>query len=327
MPSPGLDGRGTIGDTSYAIVSLDVADTISSVLIYLQRQGSPGTIRIGIQGVTQSSNSHGYVNDGTFQASVDMTGTSISTSASVQVFTFASPVSLAAGTYAVVFKNQSGTFDGSNRCITGIVMNVAANQYINLIGASNTSSTSAGGAVQSYGSMRGALRTYGFPYATFTSISTTTPAQVGNMITLTSQSAASYDVSGVITRTIPTATGGFIKLYDDTLTEIGSVSLPNNSGATQRVAEYYFTAPITIYPNRAYYVVLSGTGQSNYYTLLQASDNTAFTAHDFQYCNRASSSGAFTLTPTRVMEMGFIIESQVNGGMIVHPGMTGGVHG
>ena len=326
-PSAGFNGRDNLGDTSFAIVSLDVADTISSVLMFMFRQGLPGTIRIGIQGVTQSSSNVGFVNDGTFLGFVDVTGTTISTSPSVQVFTLSSPVSLAAGTYAVVFKNQSGTFDGSNRCIVSSNMNVFSSGYIGQTGGNNTSATTNGSDIQSYGSMRGALRTYGYPYATFAGISVSTPNQIGNRIRLTAGSAGYYDVSGIVSRTISTGTGSSLKIYDDTLTEIGSISLPNNSGATQRVSEFYFTSPVRLYPDRDYYVVCAGTQQSNYYTLLAQSDNSAFTAHDFQYCSRATASGAFTLTSGRVAELGLIIEDQAGGGLLTHPGMTGGIRG
>lgn len=326
-PSAGFNGRDNLGDTSFAIVSLDVADTISSVLMFMFRQGLPGTIRIGIQGVTQSSSNVGFVNDGTFLGFVDVTGTTISTSPSVQVFTLSSPVSLAAGTYAVVFKNASGTFNGSNRCIVASNMSVFSSGYIGQTGGNNTSATTNGSDIQSYGSMRGALRTYGYPYATFAGIAVSTPNQIGNKIRLTAGSAGYYDVSGIVSRTISTGTGSSLKIYDDTLTEIGSISLPNNSGATQRVSEFYFTSPVRLYPDRDYYVVCAGTQQSNYYTLLSQSDNSAFTAHDFQYCNRATASGAFTLTSGRVAELGLIIEDQAGGGLLTHPGMTGGIRG
>lgn len=326
-PTPGVNGRDNLGDTSFAIVSLDVADTISSVLMYMYRQGSPGTIRIGIQGVTQSSNNQGWVNNGTFLAFVDATGTTISTSPSLQVFTFSSPISLAAGTYAVVFRNESGTFNGSNRCIVASSMQVFSSGYIGQTGGNNTSITTNGSDVQSYGSMRGALRTYGYPYATFSNTIVSTPNQIGNKIRLTAGSAGYYDVSGIITRTISTGTGSSLKIYDDTLTEIGSISIPNNSGATQRVSEFYFTSPVRLYPDRDYYVVCAGTQQSNFYTLLAQSDNSAFTAHDFQYCSRSSASGAFTLTSGRVAELGLIIEDQAGGGLLTHPGMTGGIRG
>jgi hypothetical protein len=309
-PSPNVNGRNNLGDTSFTIVTLDQPDTISSVMLYLYRSGSPGTIRIGIQGVTQSSNNQGYVNDGTFLAYVDLTGTAISTSPSLQLFNLSSSISLPAGVYSVVFQNYSGFFDGSNRCIVGIGMSVFATGYIGEICGDNTSATTLGGTVQGYGSMRGALRTYGYPYATFSGISVSTPNQIGNKIRLTAGSAGYYDVSGIVSRTISTGVGSSLKIYDDTLTEIGSISIPNNAGATQRVSEFYFTSPVRLYPDRDYYVVCAGTQQSNYYTLLTQSDNSAFTAHDFQYCNRATASGAFTLTSGRVAELGLIIEEQ-----------------
>jgi hypothetical protein len=327
VPSANFSSRDNLGDTSFGIVSLDVADTISSVLVYLFRQGTPGTIRIGIQGVTQSSNNQGYVNDGTFLAFVDITGTAISATAQLLAYTFSSPISLAAGTYAVVFKNESGTFNGANRCLVAISMAVSSSGHIGQTGGHNSSSTTSGSYEESYGSMRGALRTYGFPYATFSGVIVSTPNQIGNKIRLTAGSAGYYDVSGIVSRTISTGTGSSLKIYDDSLTEIGSISIPNNAGATQRVSEFYFTSPVRLYPDRDYYVVCAGTQQSNYYTLLAQSDNSAFTAHDFQYCSRATASGAFTLTSGRVAELGLIIEDQAGGGLLTHPGMTGGIRG
>jgi len=317
-PSVNLDGKNTLGDTAFAVVSLDTADTISTVLFYLYRQGSPGTVRIGIQGVTQSGANYGWANDGTWLSYTDITGTTIGTSPSLVAINLTTPVSLSAGPYTVVFKNESGFFDGSNRYIVGSSMNVLSNQYIGQTG---------GGFQQSYGSMRGALRTYGYPYATFAAAAVSTPNQIGNKIRLTAGSAGYYDVSGIIGRCISTGSGSSLKIYDDTLTEIGSISLPNNSGATQRVSEFYFSTPVRLYPDRDYYVVCAGTQQSNYYTLLAQSDNSAFTAHDFQYCSRSSASGAFTLTSGRVAELGLIIEDQAGGGLLTHPGMTGGIRG
>ena len=317
-PSANLDGKNTLGDTAFAVVSLDAADTITTVLLYLYRNGSPGTVRIGIQGVTQSGANYGWVNDGTWLGYIDITGTTIGTSPSLVAINLTTPVSLSAGPYAVVFKNESGFFDGSNRYIVGSSMNVLSNQYIGQTG---------GAFNQSYGSMRGALRTYGYPYAAFGSLTASTPNQIGNKIRLTAGSAGYYDVSGIVSRTISTGTGSSLKIYDDSLTEIGSISIPNNSAATQRVSEFYFTSPVRLYPDRDYYVVCAGTQQSNYYTLLAQSDNSAFTAHDFQYCSRATASGAFTLTSGRVAELGLIIEDQAGGGLLTHPGMTGGIRG
>lgn len=327
LPSPSVNGRNNLGDTSFAIVTLDQPDTISSVMLYLYRQNSPGTIRIGIQGVTQSSNNYGYVNNGTFLAYVDLTGTAISTSPSLQLFTFPSSISLPAGVYSVVFQNYSGFFDGSNRCIVASNMQVFSSGYIGQTGGDNTSATTSGGTQQSYGSMRGALRTYGYPYATFSNVQVSASNQVGNKIRLTANSAGYYDVSGIVSRTISNSVNSSLKIYDDTLTEIGSISIPSNEYATQRVGEFYFTSPVRIYPDRDYYVVCSGAQTSNYYTLLAQSDNSAFTAHNFQYCSRATASGAFTLTSGRVVELGLIIEDQAGGGLLTHPGMTGGIRG
>jgi len=327
VPTTGLAGRNDLGDTTFSIVSLDIADTISTILIYIYRNGSPGTVRIGIQGVTQSNNNYGWINNGTWLGYVDVTGTTIGTSPAVVAINLSSSVSLSSGAYAVVFENISGTFNASNRYVLGFGMNVLANDYIGQTGFYNTSISINGGTTQSYAALRGLLRTYGYPYSGFATLSASSPNQIGNRIRLTSGSAGYYDVSGIVSRTISTGTGSSLKIYDDTLTEIGSISIPNNAGATQRVSEFYFTSPVRLYPDRDYYVVCAGTQQSNYYTLLAQSDNSAFTAHDFQYCNRATASGAFTMTSGRVAELGLIIEDQAGGGLLTHPGMTGGIRG
>lgn len=326
-PSAALGVIDALGWKSSSIVSLDVADTISQVLIYHWRTGTPGTARIGIQGLAQSSNNQGWVSDGTWLGYVDVAGSTISTTAGLYAYTLSSPVSLPAGTYAVTTEAISGTFNTSNRWFMAPTMNVFSTGTIGQIGVLNASGASVGGGNQSYAAMRGALRTYGYPYATFSGVSVTTPNQIGNKIRLTAGSAGYYDVVGVECRLIATSTGTTYKIYDDTLTEIASTNTPNNSAATQQRAEFYFTSPVRLYPDRDYYVVCAGTQQSNYYTLLVQSDNSAFTAHDFQYCSRSSASGAFTLTSGRVAELGLIIEDQAGGGLLTHPGMTGGIRG
>ena len=327
VPSAGLNVIDALGWKASMIVSLDVADTISQVLIYHWRTGTPGTARIGIQGITQSSNNQGWVSDGTWLGYVDVAGSTISTTAGLYAYTLNSPVSLSAGTYCVTVEGISGTFNSSNRWFIAPNMNVFSSQSIGQSGAMNASGATAGSNIQSYAAMRGALRTYGYPYATFSGTSVTTPNQIGNKIRLTSGSAGYYDVAGVECRLVATSTGTTYKIYDDTLTEIASTNAPNNAGGTQQRAEFYFTSLVRLYPDRDYYVVCAGTQQSNYYTLLAQSDNSAFTAHDFQYCSRSSASGAFTLTSGRVAELGLIIEDQAGGGLLTHPGMTGGIRG
>lgn len=327
QPSVNLSGLNTLGDKCFQIITLDVADTISTVLVYHYRQGSPGTIRIGIQGVQQSSNNFGWTMDNTYLSFVDVTGTTISTTPALYAYTLTTPISLAAGTYAIVVTNQSGTFDASNRLIHGTSFPVFSTGAEGQTGGTNTTSGTLGASNPAYGAMRGALRTYGFPYTTFAVTTVTSPNEIGNRIKLNVGSAGYYDVSGVVTRNLATSTGTTITIYDDTLTAIGSISLPNNSGASQRWSQFYFTAPVRLYPDRYYYLVTSGAHVADYYTLFQASDNSAFTAHEMQYCNRATASGAFTITDTRVAEMGLIIEDQAAGGLLTHPGMTGGIRG
>ena len=296
-------------------------------MAYHYRQGSPGTIRIGIQGVQQSSNNQGWVMDNVWLSFIDVAGTSISTSAGLYAYTLSSPISLAAGVYTVVVQNQSGTFDASNRLIHGYGMSVFSNGACGQTGSTNNTSSLTGSIFQSYGAMLGALKTYGFPYTTFGTTIVTSPNEIGNRIKLNVGSAGYYDVSGIVTRNLATSTATTIKIYDDTLTAIGSISLPNNSGATQRWSQFYFSSNIRLYPDRYYYLVTSGAHQVDYYTLAQASDNSAFTAHEMHYCNRATTSGAFTITNTRVAEIGLIIEDQAGGGLLTHPGMTGGIRG
>jgi len=328
QPSVGISGLNNLGDKSAHVVIMDVADTISQVMVYHYRQGNPGTIRIGIQGVQQSSNNQGFVHNGTFLSSIDVAGSSISTTPALYTYTLTTPISLSAGNYTVVTQNQSGLFDASNRLIHGIGFNVVSSGgACGQTGSSNNTSSLTGSGNQSYGAMRGALRTYGFPYTLFNNVTVASPNEIGNRIKLTAGSAGYYDVSGVITRNLATSTGTTIKIYDDTLTSLGSITLPNNSGATQRWSQFYFESNIRLYPDRYYYLVTSGAHVADYYQLAQASDNSAFTAHEMQYCNRATTSGSFTITNTRVAEMGLIVEDQAGGGLLTHPGMTGGIRG
>jgi hypothetical protein len=326
-PNANLGVVDALGWRSSSIVSLDVSDTISQILIYHWRTGTPGTARIGITGVAQSSNNQGWVSDGTFLGSVDVDGSTISTTAGFYAYTLNTPVSLSAGTYAVTVEAISGTFNASNRWFMAPSMSVFSTGTIGQTGVLNASGATLGAGSQSYAAVRGALRTYGYPYATFSGAAVTTPNQIGNRIRLTAGSAGYYDVVGVECRLVATSTGTTYKIYDDTLTEIGSTNTPNNASATQQRAEFYFTSAVRLYPDRDYYVVCAGTQQANYYTLLAQSDNSAFTAHDFQYCSRSSASGAFTMTSGRVAELGLIIEDQAGGGLLTHPGMTGGIRG
>jgi hypothetical protein len=326
-PVAGLSVIDALGWRSASIVSLDVADTISELLIYHWRIGTPGTARIGIQGLAQSSNNIGWVSDGTWLSYIDVAGSTISTTAGLYAYTLTTPISLPAGTYAVTVEGISGTFNAGNRWFIAGAMNVFSSSTIGQSGTMNASGSTLGSNGQSYAAMRGALRTYGYPYATFSGVSVTTPNQVGNKIRLTAGSAGYYDVVGVECRLVATSTGTTYKIYDDTLAELASTNAPNNTSGTQQRAEFYFTSPVRLYPDRDYYVVCAGTQQSNFYTLLAQSDNSAFTAHDFQYCSRSSASGAFTLTSGRVAELGLIIEDQAGGGLLTHPGMTGGIRG
>ena len=310
VPVAGLGVVDSPGWKSSSIISLDTSDTISQILIYHWRTGTPGTARIGIQGVAQSSNNQGWVNDGVWKAYIDVAGSTISTTAGLYAYTLTTPVFLSAGNYSVTVEGISGIFDGSNRWFMAPGMNVFSTSTLAHNGVLNTASTSVGGGSQSYAALRGSLRTYGFPYATFSGIAVSSPSQIGNKIRLATGSAAYFDVSGIECRLISTGTGTTYKIYDDTLSELASTDAPNNSNGTQQRAEFYFTSPVRFYPGRDYYVVCSGTQQSNFYTLLQQSDNSAFTAHDFQYCSRSSASGAFTVTSGRVAELGLIIEDQ-----------------
>ena len=269
--------------------------------------GSPGTMRVGIQGVAATG-----LNSGTWSGTsnlgyVDVSSWSGANDDLFVEYTLGEAVTIAVGeVFCIYAKPQSGTWDGSNNVtyrhnITGPASD--RNPYL-VVNAAKVSATV--GVV----AFKSDSQTYGFPIQTFANLTPTNssnPGEFGLKFTVPTHKCSTYKVGLIrITGSLTASRSGSVKLYDsDGTTEIatGTFDSDQNLIGQTTVTMTFATDPLpTLTAGLAYRATLQpGAASSGTYSAVAvpaSADMAAITPHSVALTTRNGTSGAFSDTAT-----------------------------
>lgn len=343
------------GDYVACIRQAEAADTITKVGFYHDVRGTnatPGTCRVGIQSVNTSGDP-----SGTWLGYTDYTAnaTNFPNFSGVNLdITANGTASVTRGQlYAIVVYAQSGTWDASNN-LQFTTTYAGAGQYITAfptVKAIVSGAASNHNATQPHANMycESSTATYGNPQVTPTSQASYnsggTPDEIGLKFSLESSWTTNFNILGIqgilgVTNSAGTAS---LKLYDSADNVLQTTSLlaseftAGNAGALQRTLFFDTTTLATLTPGSTYRITLEATNASaGFSTILQVGfpNNTvirSFVGAGTYMKTTRTNAGAWTDTDTVVPAWKLIVSaataSTSGGGMLVHPGMSGGIRG
>lgn len=301
--------------------------------------GTPGTLRVGIQGVGAAG-----LNDGTYLASgngyVDITSWSSGNDGLFVTGTLGSSVTLTRGQLVCLyFKPQAtGTWDASNK-VTITTWATGNQRRFNLPYAiqNGVLQTSFDDEVFM---LRSSSKTYGQPWQNLTSAtinSTTTPDEIGMAFTLPSTWGSTYTIRGArIGVNLGTSNAQFeMRLYNGT-TLLQNVAIDTDQvyRFSQNTYEFFFNESTlsTLDYGSEYIVSLQCTNANNIqpvYTVFPTdTDKSAVSNATLKYVSRTDA-GSWSETTGRLPAFEILLDSTsvAAGGLLTHPGTAGGMRG
>jgi hypothetical protein len=279
--------------------------TITKVgLLQSALANSPGTLRIGIQGVSATTG----LNSGTWlgatnSAYVDVTSYSSGNNDLFVEFALGESVTIApGGIFCIYAKPQSGSWDASNSVsyrynITGTP--TERNPYMINNGAKVASTL---GVVY----YKTSTNTYGFPIQTITTINSTSssnPGEFGLKFTMPTYKCTTFKVAGLrVTVSITGTRATTINLYDtdgSTVIATGAIDTDNYIAGAGTDTYLFTTNPLpTLNAGSIYRASIqpASTSSGSYYKLgvPAAADMLALSPYTLAYCTRNGISGAWT---------------------------------
>ena len=342
----------TLNDYLATITIAEEDATITGVNGYVDlttSAGSSGTIRVGLQGVSTTG-----VPNGTWLGWGDFTvNTTNFPNFSNKQWTFTTNATITRGQYyAIVYQATTGTFGASDNVrfyiYRGTSIGSASKAFPYTIGQTGgvlgSKSTTANIPLMS---CQTSTREYGFPWSGGTATafnSGATPNEVGIKFNLPASVATSFKVSGVTMVVGPTNSAATwdLKLYDSSNTVLQSASFTNTAAYNTNSLfprTYYFqnSSLTALSPNTDYRITVTATSASLgalAYVKLGggwAVSNALIPGGKFHWTER-NSPAAFTDDVNAMMSMQLIVDDLTasgsgGGGLIVHPGMSGGMRG
>lgn len=343
-----------IGDYVACIRQAEEDATITKVGFYFDARGTnatPGTCRVGIQSVNTSGDPSGTwlgYTDYTANATnfPNFSGVNLSITAN-------GTASVTRGQlYAIVMYAQSGTWDASNN-LQFTTLFAGSGQYITAF--PTMKSIIAGAANNNNGSQphpniycESATATYGNPQITPTNQASYnsggSPDEIGIKFSLESSWTTSFNILGIqgILGVTNSAATGVLKLYDSggsllqsksfTATELSA----GNTAVLNRTLMFDTTTLVNLTPGSTYRIAIEATAASlGFTTMIQvafpnATVVRAFVGSGTYMRTERTNAGAWTDTDTVVPAWKLIISAatgSTGGGMVVHPGMSGGIRG
>jgi hypothetical protein len=342
------------GDYVACIRQAEAADTITKVGFYHDVRGTnatPGTCRVGIQSVNTSGDP-----SGTWLGYTDYTAnaTNFPNFSGVNLdITANGTASVTRGQlYAIVVYAQSGTWDASNN-LQFTTTYAGAGQYITAfptVKAIVSGAASNHNATQPHANMycESSTATYGNPQVTPTSQasynSASSPDEIGVKFSLESSWTTNFNILGIqgILGVTNSAATGTLKLYDSSSNLLQSKSFTStelyagSAANLQRTLMFDTTALENLTPGSTYRIAIEATAASlGFTTMLYVNfpNNTvvrAFTGGGTYQKTQRVDGGAWTDTDTLVPAWKLLISAATasgGGGMLVHPGMSGGIRG
>lgn len=303
----------------------------------------PGTLRVGLQSVNTSDGlcsgtwlggGNGYVDKSTW------TNTDVG---NTLVATLGSSVSINRGdVFAIVAQAQSGTWSTSEWCDIGYYVAGIENPstpYVLIDNAKSLSGTRACSLA-----VRSSSRAYGFPWQSQSSyaLNSSAIAEIGLKFSLPSSVCTTFSVAGIKFH-CDTSSGFSItmSLYQGTdRTPLQSITIDTDQTGTNTTAGYcwfYFdeTTLSTLSPNTEYRVMIATSNSSNVLSfrmadVLTESDSIPYRGEGSTACYTRYASGSYTDTTTLMPPIQLVISdmtASASGGLLVHPGMAGGMRG
>lgn len=307
--------------------------------------GTPGTLRVGLQGVSATTGR----NDGTYLGGasnfVDYTGWSTANNNTFITHTLPTSVSLTRGQLVCLYLDPQavGTWNASNNVtVTNSIADVRRGVLRPYYFANAAIVSEFNPKVFL---LRSSTKTYGNPAQAYSNVNITTstnPDEIGFAFTIGSSNFSTYQIGGVrFVNNVGASTSSFdLVLYDNT-TALQTVTFDTDQ--TYRFAnntfEIYFTDTTLATLNTGTEYILAqkaktavtSTCQPAYITCPTNGDITAYSSETMRYCQRQLS-GAWSFTnDTRLPLVNLLIKSTAftggSGGLLVHPGTAGGMRG
>lgn len=335
--------------------------TITAVgALVTARTGSPGNVTSGVRlGIVYIDNTTGFPAttpvwaNATFSgasgtAYKDFNATTGVTTGQFLEATLTTAVTITKGTvFGIMIDPVSGTWDTSNLLTVARGINTTY-PYIRFPYGFEITST-AYALVNSAAPIfyyKSSTKTYGYPYQSFNGVnnnSGSTPDEYGMYFRIPTGVCSTYNVRGMRLGFVPGTANFDVLLYDTNgTTVLQSVSIDGNQMHTGNGAafDFIFTQnTLSTLSAGSYYrlVVRPSTatsmGSIQYIGFPASADKGAIlgNADDVQYTSRTNA-GSWTQEPLRLWTMQALISgmdagTSSGGGLITHPGMTGGMRG
>lgn len=332
-----------LGDKIGIAFTLEEDATIVNILV---RQGASvtynGTVRVGIQTVSATTG----INSGTWVGGasnyVDITSWNSANNGTFLVVTPTSQMSLTAGTpYMVVAEVTSAPTAGNTLTMTSIYSQIVQRGgYPYFINQTTTSISSKGdNSLLGCFGLRSSTKTYGFPYEAVFSAAInidSNPDEWGMAFTMPTSVCKSYELSmwePYLSYSGTTDTTFDVVIYQ------GTTALQTSSFDTAQMQGYNRNmrhslvmsgTPATLTSGVEYIVALKPTTTTSLtifgYTFATSGDKTSLGGLNLKNYSRVNG-GAWSDTTTRVPFGDLCFSNIQGGGMLVHPGMTGGIRG
>lgn len=355
--SANIDGT---GDVQGWICQAAEDMTITAVGAYvISRTGSPGNATSGLRfGICYVDATTGFPTtspptfaNGTFSGAAgtayqDFNATTGITVGQNLIATLTTPVTITRGTrFGIVMDPVSGTWTTGNFLAIRTGFNSAYPDIRFPYSVGMTGATYADNDVDVPTFLyRSSTKTFGYPYETVVSLnnnSGSTPDEYGMYFKIPVGTCATYQVAGARIGILP-STDFDVILYDTNgTTVLASYTYDQSFGnlAAQGAIDCLFTGTTlpVLTAGSFYRLVVRPTsatamGPVQYFTFRADSDKTAVvgSTDDVQYTSRTNA-GAWTQNTNNMFAMQAIITGLDSGtatsGLLVHPGMTGGMRG
>ena len=305
--------------------------------------GTPGTLRVGLQGVSATTGLQNGTYLGGATNYVDYTGWAAGNNNTFITHTLPSSVSLTRGQLVCLYLDPQavGTWNASNNVTVTHSIASDGRRFNRPYYFSNAAiQTSFDDEVYL---LRSSTNTYGNPVQSFTSAAltnATNPDEIGLAFTLGSTLFSTYTVAGARVTGAITGAGGTLEVRlnnNTTVLQTAAVDTDQIYRFATNTFEFWFTnsSLTTLNTGTEYILSLKATSATanaasvTYGTYPTSGDISAISNQTVRYAERQGT-GAWSFTnTTRLPVIELILNSTAftGGGLLVHPGTAGGMRG
>lgn len=308
--------------------------------------GTPGTLRVGLQGVSATTGR----NDGTYLGGasnfVDYTGWSTANNNTFITHTLPTSVSLTRGQLVCLYaKPQAvGTWNGTNNVTVCMQLSDVRKGILRPYYIFNGAIESDAGFGDEVYLLRSSTKTYGFPVLSpqETALTTATnPDEVGLAFTISNTNFSTYQIAGMrIANNSTTSGSSFICRISQDTTVLQTITIDSDQIRRfgRNTFDVYFqdTTLATLNTGTEYIASIKAGGATGtatvpqYFSLPTSGDITAFSSETIRYASRQGTGAWSFASNTRLPIIEVFLKSTAftsGGGLLVHPGTAGGMRG